>query len=150
MARIEIELRHHGGRDNGKLPVTYDDFEEYGVDRQAIAPAIRELAALGFIRVTERGRAGNAEHRSPNKFYLTFANERDRKAPPHDWRKVKTMEDAKQLAQAARSAENPSAVRRGRYRKEKRKSAREIALEDNSESQCGFPSSFDVGNQHRN
>jgi hypothetical protein len=27
--RIEIELAHHGGRDNGGLPVTYHDFEAY-------------------------------------------------------------------------------------------------------------------------
>ena len=39
--RLEIELAHHGGMDNGKLPVTYDDFQRYGIDRHAIAPAIR-------------------------------------------------------------------------------------------------------------
>jgi hypothetical protein len=48
--RLEIELAHHGGLDNGNLPVTYDDFEEYGIDRHAIAPAIRETVALGFVR----------------------------------------------------------------------------------------------------
>jgi hypothetical protein len=48
--RLEIELAHHGGMDNGKLPVTYDDFQRYGIDRHAaIAPAIRELVALGFV-----------------------------------------------------------------------------------------------------
>jgi hypothetical protein len=66
MSRIEIELRRHGGRDNGRLPVTFDDFVLYGLHRHAIAPAIRELEAVGIIRVTERGRAGNAEFRSPN------------------------------------------------------------------------------------
>jgi hypothetical protein len=59
--RLEIELAHHGGMDNGKLPVTYDDFQRYGIDRHAIAPAIRELIALGFVAITVRGRAGNAE-----------------------------------------------------------------------------------------
>jgi DNA-binding transcriptional MocR family regulator len=71
MSRIEIELRHHGGRDNGKLPVTFEDFIEYGLDRQAIAPAIRELEALGFIEVTERGRGGHDEPRAPTKFRLS-------------------------------------------------------------------------------
>jgi hypothetical protein len=141
MSRIEIELRHHGGRDNGKLPVTFEDFVGYGLDRHAIAPAIRELEALGFIRVTERGRAGNAEHRCPNKFYLTFTNERDGNAPPHDWRKVQTMDDAEQLARAARAA------RRGRRRK---KPASETSVGKNSESQCGFTPSFDAENPHRN
>jgi hypothetical protein len=30
ISRIEIELAHHGGNDNGQLPVTTDDFVEYG------------------------------------------------------------------------------------------------------------------------
>ena len=29
ISRIEVELGHHGGNDNGKLPVTYDEFIEY-------------------------------------------------------------------------------------------------------------------------
>jgi DNA-binding transcriptional MocR family regulator len=102
MSRIEIELRHHGGKDNGKLPVTFDDFIEYGLDRHAIAPAISELEALGFIEVKERGRAGNAEHRSPNKFRLTFSNNRDKSEPSNEWRKITTMEEAHQLARTAR------------------------------------------------
>jgi hypothetical protein len=104
MSRIEIELRNHGGRDNGKLPVTFENFVEYGMDRHAIAPAIRELEALGIIRVTERGRAGNAEFRTPNLFFLTFANARDGCAPPNDWQRIKTMEEAEQMARAARQS----------------------------------------------
>ena len=72
LARIEIELAHHGGNDNGRLPVTFDHFAEYGMDRHAIAPALREVCALGFIEITEQGRAGNAEWRRPNKFRLTY------------------------------------------------------------------------------
>jgi hypothetical protein len=48
--RIEIELADHGGTDNGKLPVTYDDFVRYGIHRHAIAPGIREAEALGLSR----------------------------------------------------------------------------------------------------
>src|SRR5262249_9348771 len=70
--RLEIELAHHGGMDNGRLPVTFDDFQRYGIDRHAIAPAIRELVALGFIEITEHGRAGNADWRSPNRFPITY------------------------------------------------------------------------------
>jgi hypothetical protein len=70
--RLEIELGHHGGTDNGKLPCTYDDFHDYGIHRHCIARAIRETAALGFVEVTERGCAGNAEYRSPNLFRLTY------------------------------------------------------------------------------
>jgi len=59
--RLEIELADHGGTDNGKLPVTYDDFQRYGLHRQAIFPAIRETIALGFVEITEEGIAGTAE-----------------------------------------------------------------------------------------
>ena len=75
-ARIQIEHAHHGGKENGKLPVTYRDFNEFGVCWDAIGPGIREVEALGFIRVTEEGRAGNGEWRKPNKFALTHTDGR--------------------------------------------------------------------------
>src|SRR5215210_2323525 len=72
LARLEIELAHHGGNDNGKLPCTFADFEAYGIDRHAIAPALREVVVLGFVEVTERGSAGNREFRSPSLYRLTY------------------------------------------------------------------------------
>lgn len=100
-SRIEIEHARHGGTDNGKLPCTYGDFAEYGVDRQSIAPAIRELESLGFIKVT-RGRAGNGEWRAPNLFTLTYRPVGN--TPPTDeWRGVKSADDARTRARKARS-----------------------------------------------
>ena len=55
---IEIEFCHHGGTDNGKLPVTYQDFANYGVHRHAIYPAIREVVALGNGEYHPAGRRG--------------------------------------------------------------------------------------------
>src|SRR5262245_32356956 len=72
--RIEIELAHHGGNDNGMLPITYEDLIAYGVDRDCIPPALREIEALGFAEVTEHGRGGNAEQRRPNLLRLTYAH----------------------------------------------------------------------------
>src|SRR5215510_9179311 len=99
LARIEIELAHHGGNDNGRLPVTSENFVEYGMHRTSVAPALREAEALGFIRITERGHGGNAEYRSPNRFYLTYAHTRDsKKSPPSDeWRHIETLEEANQI-----------------------------------------------------
>src|SRR5262245_52942341 len=68
--RIEIEMADHGGTENGNLPVTYGDFEAFGVHRHAVAPAIRECVALGFVEITARGRGGNAEFRTPSKYRL--------------------------------------------------------------------------------
>jgi hypothetical protein len=107
ISRVEIELGHHGGNDNGRLPVTFENFENYGVDRHSIAPAIREAVALGFLEISEHGRAGNAEWRRPNYFRLTYKPAK--RLPGHgtnEWRRFETIEDAHAAARAAR--ETPS------------------------------------------
>lgn len=105
--RISVELAHHGGQENGRLPVTYENFIQYGLDRHAIGPAIREAVALGFIEVT-RGRAGNAEFREPNHFRLTFQPILNRNKavilPTDEWRQIETIEGAAVLQKAARAA----------------------------------------------
>jgi hypothetical protein len=117
LSRIEIEHMHHGGKENGHLPVTFDHFEEYGIHRHAIAPAMRELEALGFIEITEHGIAGTAEHRAPNKFRLTYIGE-GRATPTDEWRRIRTIEDAQLIAKQARmsQAEEP---RKWRVQKQK-------------------------------
>lgn len=105
LARIQIEHARHGGRENGRLPVTFQNFEDYGIHRHAIAPAIREGEALGFIRITQLGRAGNGEFRIPNKFALThLPTENGQVAATDDWRRIKTPEEAMAVAEAARKA----------------------------------------------
>ena len=125
LARIEIELAAHGGNDNGRLPVTTENFVEYGMHRTSVAPAIREAEALGFIRITERGHGGSAEYRSPNRFYLTYAQARDsnRHPPTDEWRRIKTREEANQIARTARNNKNKFAVEHGKrsWRKRQQK-----------------------------
>jgi len=118
--RIEIEHFHHGGKENGHLPVTKQDFIKYGVHNDRVAPAIRECEALGFIRV-KHGRGGNAEHRQPNKFFLTYVYARGNhgQSPPHDWRKIKMIEEAEAIARAARVNKNERAVRFAQQRAKK-------------------------------
>jgi hypothetical protein len=99
--RLEIELAHHGGNDNGRLPCTFDHFAEYGIDRHSIAPAMREVEALKFIEVTERGRAGNAEYRRPNLFRLTYKPV-GRALATDEWRSIRTEAEAKMLSKVAR------------------------------------------------
>jgi hypothetical protein len=57
--------------------------------------------ALGFAEITERGRAGNAEFRSPHKFRLTYFHV-GRAPPTNEWQRIKTVEEAQALARAAR------------------------------------------------
>jgi hypothetical protein len=102
--RIQIEHAHHAGKENGKLPVTFRDFNEYGIHWNSIAPAIREVAALGFIRITQVGIASNKEFRIPNMFALTHLATGKEPKPTEDWRRIKTVEEAETIAAAARKA----------------------------------------------
>ncbi|MFX9551949.1 hypothetical protein ABTO49_20345, partial [Acinetobacter baumannii] len=80
--RLEVEIAHHRGTDNGKLPTTFDQFAEYGMSRRLVAPAIREAVTLGFVEVTERGRAGNADWRAwPESAVLRPRGNRTRTCP---------------------------------------------------------------------
>ena len=100
--RIEIEHATHGGRDNGKLPVTFADFIGFGIgNRHAIARGLREVCALGFVERTRPGRGGNAEFRIPNLFRLTYLPARG-KNPTHDWRRIETVEEAEKIARKVR------------------------------------------------
>jgi hypothetical protein len=115
ISRVEIELAHHGGNENDRLPVLTENFIDYGMHRSSVAPALREAEALGFLRI-KRGRGGNAEHRTPSLFGLTFAyhlNSR-RNPPSDDWRSIKTVEEAQQIARAARQAKDQRAVAHGK------------------------------------
>jgi hypothetical protein len=103
LSRIEVEHCAHGGFDNGSLPVTFQNFEDYGIDRHAIAPAIRECVALGFLKITERGRPGNGEFRKANRFRIAYLPLRGVRAT-HDWRQIKDDAQAVEVATLARDA----------------------------------------------
>jgi hypothetical protein len=108
LSRIEIEHAHHGGVENGELPVTYDHFVEYGLHRHAIAPAIRELAALGFIEVTRRGCALNGDLQQVSLYRLTFRHaKRAAGDGTYEWRRITTIGQAEALAKAARHEVDP-------------------------------------------
>lgn len=101
IARIRLELADHGGQDNGKLPVTYRDLRDYGIHLNAISPAIREAAALGWIRITEYGVPSNAEFRRPTKFALTHQPV-GTTAPTNDWSRINSLQEAETIAATAR------------------------------------------------
>jgi hypothetical protein len=130
ISRVEIELARHAGHDNGQLVVSYQQFVDYGIERHAIAPAIRECVALGFLAVTEQGRAGNREHRSPSKYRLTYRHAGRAKAT-HEWERIRSIGDAELIARAARGS--PAKPRRSR-----------------TFSSAGKPTNFGAGNPHRN
>lgn len=94
LARLEIELAHHGGTDNGRLVCTYVDFVGYGARENSIPAALHNLEALGFIEITERGRGGNADFGKPHRFRLTYLPACDA-APTDEWRRLETIAAAR-------------------------------------------------------
>jgi hypothetical protein len=108
LERLEIELYLHGGKpsENGKLPCTYDHFAEFGLHRHAIAPAIRELVALGFVEIIQQGCAGNAGYRQPTLYRLTYRHCGSHKETTDEWRRIRTVEEAEAIAERARSPQS--------------------------------------------
>jgi hypothetical protein len=100
--RVEIELGRHGGVDNGRLPVTHQNFSDFGIDGHSIAPGIREAVALGILTVTKADQAGHGELvRRPNLFGLTYISV-DGDFATNDWRRIQTKEEAERLVREAR------------------------------------------------
>jgi hypothetical protein len=117
MDRLEIELGKHKGKpeENGNLVCTFDDFAEYGLTRHAIAPAIRELVALGFIRVTRKGSAGNESHRQPTMYLITYQFSGSNIILEDGWKRIQTIEEAEAVAKRARGGKaDPRAAEFGR------------------------------------
>jgi hypothetical protein len=108
LERLEIELFHHGGKpeQNGLLPCTFDHFEEFGIHRHAIAPAIREAVALGFVQITRPGCAGNAGYRQPTLYRLTYRHFGSHRETTDEWKRIKTIEEAEAIAERARGKQS--------------------------------------------
>ena len=113
LARIEIENAAHGGQENGRLPVTFSDFEAYGIPRRNVLPTLQEIEHLGFAQITEHGKAGDVGcYRTPNRFRLTYVFTRTITAegrlggiikPTDNWRRI-TAEKADHIAKLTRAA----------------------------------------------
>lgn len=99
--RLMTEHAAHAGTANGRLICTYDDFRAAGVRDGSQSDAIGELVALGFVRIAERGRAGNGEFRKATAYRLTFLPAGSK--PTDDWRLIATNEDAAVRAEEARA-----------------------------------------------
>jgi hypothetical protein len=94
--RIELEHCSHAGRENGRLPVTYEDFAKYGVRRNSIRDGIRIAEALGWIDVVHRGHRGAADVRMAARYALTWVDRYDGAPRSNRWKRFQTDKDAKE------------------------------------------------------
>jgi hypothetical protein len=113
--RVILEWMAHAGKLSTDIPVTKEDFIEYGLHHNAIAPAQREACALGLLLLSTRGRAGNAEFRAPHKWALPFLKERG-KYLGTDWQRYESLDEAKAAASKARAFKDTNAVTMGKRR----------------------------------
>jgi hypothetical protein len=95
-----------------KLIVTYEQFCKYwSMDSHSVATALRVLVALGFLERV-KGCAGNADEREPNTYRLTFLPaEGVPGTGTHEYRRIKTKDEAEAIVIAARQAREDSPKR---------------------------------------
>lgn len=131
LERLEEEHMAHAGTTDA-LPVTFSDFEEWGIRRAAIAESIARVEALGFVECTDRGRASRAEHRFPAKYRLTYAHG-PKVRVTDDWEKVVDQDDAQRRIDAAIKALHARSLSLSvtlKKRAEKRAADQQRALEE--------------------
>lgn len=110
LERIEREHMEHGGRHNGRLVVTYDQFETYGVRRKSINKGIHRLEALGFVEAKRFGYDNKTGVRIKSEYRLTYADSVHDNGPQgyfpapkvtNDWQRLNTPEKVQRAIEAA-------------------------------------------------
>jgi hypothetical protein len=102
LRRLMVEHLRHGGRDNGRLDVSYGQFVAAGCTRRCISSALQELTKRGLVKVIETG-----EWRGKTSRYeLTFLNTEWK--PSNEWKRFKGGIDAQgRLGHRSRASETP-------------------------------------------
>ncbi len=120
---LEDEHMAHGGAQNGKLQATYEQLEAKGIPKKAIALAIRQCEALGFVEVMHRGSPSLSVYRDPSRYRLTYVYGRHvMQFGEHvslrtdEWKSLATLEDAFAALEGAAQVKSEKHVRRAHAR----------------------------------
>jgi hypothetical protein len=99
--RIALEHMCHAGKENGRLKVTYSDFQDWGgISPRQVVDGIAIAEHLGFIKQTKQGLASFEDRRYPNEYALTWQPVKG-ELPTNEWRKVWSLDVAKAKVIAA-------------------------------------------------
>ncbi len=98
--RILVEHINQGGQENGRLRVTFSNFEAYGIRRMSLVSAIDEAQRAGFILRVDPGRKAWGEYKGrPAAFRLTWLPVKDEaqgiSPPTNEWKKFQSLEEAR-------------------------------------------------------
>jgi hypothetical protein len=84
--RLMVEQVRHGGCENGKLIATFDQLEQWGLDRKTIKAAQADAMKRGLVYRTEKGCRAKGAGRRPHKFGLGWLPGSDGSAAPNRWK----------------------------------------------------------------
>ena len=89
--RIMVEHMDHAGQENGRLKVTWQDIEKFGVHRSFIKRALSELAAVGLVAIEQPGRRPRGPDRGdPTQYRLTHlpvCEPTNFRPPTNEWKR---------------------------------------------------------------
>ena len=89
LERLELENMRHGGKRNGNLIVSFEQFLAYmrRTNRRSLSAAIKNLVRLGFLRVVASGKwNGGGGRERASRYHLTYLPTPDGKPPTDNWR----------------------------------------------------------------
>lgn len=112
--RVVLEHMAHGGKMNGELVVTKDNFAAYGIRRPSITEAVRIAIGLGFVDKTVQGVRSFGTARRPSEFALTWLPRRDRSPASNRWKLI-GRDKARAIVKAAATSTPPSQDIDSRY-----------------------------------
>jgi hypothetical protein len=96
---LEVEHMRHGGAENGRLSLSYGQFELGGIRRKSIKRALDEGVALGFLEVTRTGFLASNGFKTPSTYRLTYLfgpKDVPGGVPTHEWRSLSGDKEAAQ------------------------------------------------------
>jgi hypothetical protein len=87
--RLIAEHLKHGGKENGRLAVSYAQLAIHaGVQEREIAGALAELVDLGLVIISRRGQRPNGAAKTrPNLYRLTFLPDYEGGWPSDEWQR---------------------------------------------------------------
>jgi hypothetical protein len=100
--RIMIEHMRHGGQENGRLKVTWNDFVKFGIGRRFISQALGELISAGLVAIEIPGRhICHGMPGDPTQYRLTWlpvAEPNNFRPPTNEWKRFVDDVDAARKA----------------------------------------------------
>jgi hypothetical protein len=108
---LMAEFCAHRGMQNGNLKATYDQLQTRGVRRETALDVIIEAHALGIAMAT-RGQRSFGSRKAPSAYRLTWCGTPDGLMATHEWKAIKTTEEAEtRVRNAIEALEEERALR---------------------------------------